>query len=179
MKCSGEGMKSIAHPFGFLTRNADGFVWSTAGTPAFEVYSALSIANYGIAATEGPPGHYSFDNPAPTIACSFVLVFGAGVNLAVLDLDNKFWVDSSGPQPASLAAGSITDATFTVPADGTGQATGALSMLFWLYQRFYGKVVNDKVAKTVTTYQADGATVRTTQSAVSVAGVTDTVGRAT
>ncbi len=77
----------------------------------------------------------------------------------------------------TLADGAITDAKITVPADGTGQATGVLSMIFWLYQRWYGKSVNDKVAHAILTYHADGVTLRTTQDATS-SSLSDTVGKA-
>ncbi len=62
-----------------------------------------------------------------------------------------------------LGTGSITDASFSVPSDGTGQATGMLSMLLWLYHRFFGKVKYDKIGNSLITYQADGTTPRTTQ----------------
>jgi hypothetical protein len=64
---------------------------------------------------------------------------------------------------AAFSAGAITDAAFAVPADATGPATGILARINYLYRRFFGKVVNDKVANTIKTYQADGNTVRTTQ----------------
>lgn len=78
----------------------------------------------------------------------------------------------------TLAAASISDATFSVPADGTGQATGMLSMLLWLYQRFFGRVVRDKNAGTIDTYQANGTTVRTNQVVTST-GASDEVGAVT
>ncbi len=79
---------------------------------------------------------------------------------------------------ATLGAGSITDASFTVPSDGQGQATGMLSMLLWLYERFFGKVVKDSGAGTIATYQANGTTVRTTQ-VISTVGNDETVDAAT
>jgi hypothetical protein len=77
----------------------------------------------------------------------------------------------------SVGAGGIDDASFTVPSDGTGQATGVLSMLLWLYNRFFGKVINDKVGGTIKTYQSGGAT-RTTQT-VSSSSSADEIDSAT
>jgi hypothetical protein len=79
---------------------------------------------------------------------------------------------------AAIADGAITDAKITLPADGTGQATGILSMIRWLYARFFRRTVYDKNAGTIKTYQADGTTVRTTQAVVSD-GTHDDVGAAT
>lgn len=84
---------------------------------------------------------------------------------------------ASNPSAVTLADGSISDATFVVPPDGTGQATGIVSMLLWLYNRFFGKSKYNKVANTLETFQADGTTVRTTQNIITNA-TTDEVDRA-
>jgi hypothetical protein len=77
----------------------------------------------------------------------------------------------------TLADGSISDSTFTVPSL-SAPATGVVGMLVQLWRRFFKKVVRDTNANTIVTYADDGSTAVTTQSAQSV-GNTDTIGPAT
>ncbi len=76
-------------------RLSDGFWWNTSGTPAFEVYSAAAIANYGIAATEvGVTGVYTASDPAETTPGDYLFVKAAGASLAVADLTTGLrWQD--------------------------------------------------------------------------------------
>ncbi len=98
--------------------------------------------------------------------------YGFDATLSPATLASYFLTDSGTTYPSAVAGsvvkeilgtGSITDASFSVPSDGTGQATGMLSMLLWLYHRFFGKVKYDKIGNSLITYQADGTTPRTTQ----------------
>lgn len=63
---------------------------------------------------------------------------------------------------ATVSAGAVTDASFTLPSDAAGPANGALGMLQQLFQRFFGKTVYDKNGNTLKTYLGNGST-RTTQ----------------
>lgn len=78
---------------------------------------------------------------------------------------------------ASIADGAITDAKIALPAEGTGQATGILAMMRWLYNRFFSKHDYDKVAGTLKTHQSDGTTLQTTQTVTTDAN-NDVVGKA-
>jgi hypothetical protein len=60
----------------------------------------------------------------------------------------------------TLAAGAITDAAFTVPAEGTH--TGPVGWLRRVYRRFYNRVKRD--ATTVKVFRNDGTTVDGTQT---------------
>lgn len=103
------------------------------------------------------------------------------IGMAGADLDSQLdaiLAATGGGSPVMIADGAISEATFTVPSDGTGQATGILAMILWLYKRFYGKVIYDSNAGTIKTYQANGTTVRTTQVASST-GSMDEVDAAT
>jgi|SRR5882672_444565 len=79
--------------------------------------------------------------------------------------------DIRGIKVDSVAAGAITDAAFTVPADAAGPATGILGMVQQLFQRFFGKSIRSKTGNTIKTYLSDGTTVRTTQATVSNASL--------
>lgn len=104
-KLSGSGTTGLANAKGFRTRDSDGFVWSTAGTPAFEAYNAANIANYGIAAAEtGSTGIYSFTDPAETTPGRFRLIAAAGASLTVADVaNNTFWEEGAGVDLNRLA----------------------------------------------------------------------------
>lgn len=72
--------------------------------------------------------------------------------------------DGATKHDINLAGSGDIKGDFVVPADGIGQATGIMGMIFYLYQRFFGKKIYDKIGNTVKTYQSDGTTVRTTQT---------------
>lgn len=107
-------------------------------------------------------------------------VFIAGANAATTVTITGSLSGAVGSVTAgvTVAAGAITDASFTPPADAVGQVTGMMSMLKYLYNHFFGKVVYDKVGGTVKDFQADGVTVRANRVVVSNS-TTDSTGAAT
>lgn len=64
----------------------------------------------------------------------------------------------------TLADGSITDATFTMPAVSGTLATKPLGMLQQLFRRFLKRVKNDKQARKLLLYADDGTTILMEQS---------------
>ncbi len=92
-------------------------LWYTV-TPAFEAYSAGHISSYGIAATEGSPGEYSYtvpSMPASTAGIPYVeTVYQAATSsLATTDLSNgsAVWREEfewSGSTVSAVTVGSLT-----------------------------------------------------------------------
>jgi hypothetical protein len=69
-----------------------------------------------------------------------------------------------------VAAGGISDASFTVPSL-VSPATGPVGYIFQLWRRFFKKVHKD--ATTLKTYADDSTTIITTQTYTSAGGVDD------
>jgi hypothetical protein len=80
----------------------------------------------------------------------------------------------AGAQPVSLAAGAISDVSFSLPSL-SGVAAGPVGMLVQLWRRFFRKAT--KSATQLTTYADDGTTPITTQT-VNDDGSTETQGAA-
>lgn len=111
-------------------RKSDGAWWNTSGTPGFQVFSAGSIADYGIAATEvGSTGVYTATDPAEGTEGDFLLVKAAGASLAVADLiGGARWQDIAGG--ASVTTGGITTTSFAAGAiNAAAIATDAFGAL--------------------------------------------------
>jgi len=86
------------------------------------------------------------------------------------------YLDAAVSAPGTLAAGAITEATITLPAEGAGTPTGALGLIQWIAGMFgWRKVVKDGTA--ITQYLADGTTPKTASTYTSLAG-TDTINKA-
>lgn len=85
--------------------------------------------------------------------------------------------DASGYATATLAAGAITDASFTVPTL-TGPASGVVGYMVQLWRSVFKLHVYNKTNNTIKTYADDGTTVVTTQTATS-STTSDSVGAAT
>lgn len=148
---TGYAETALPHPFFVRRRRTDGFWWNTSGTPAFENFSAVNIAAYGIAATEaGATGTYSATDPADPTEGDYVLVAAAGVSLAVSDLaTNRRWQDVAGGRSVNL-----TQAIGSAQTDGTVGAA-----LLGMEAQSVGAWVINLNAKTLTLYRKDGVTV--------------------
>ncbi|HEX8158757.1 MAG TPA: hypothetical protein VF526_15335 [Solirubrobacteraceae bacterium] len=110
-------------------RLADGYYWSTAGTPAFAAFSAASIADYGVAATEtGVTGQYTAADPDPAAPGDYLLLKAAGASLAVADLTAGLrWQDAAGPTRAvDLADAALAPAATALSAAQWTSARAAL-----------------------------------------------------
>lgn len=128
----GQAETGLSHPKFVRRRASDGYWWNTAGTPAFEAYSAGNIAGYGIAAIEtGATGTYTATDPADTTPGDYLLVAAAGASLAVSDVaNNTRWQDAAGVTPPTAAA--IADAVLDEALSGhatAGTAGAALGRI--------------------------------------------------
>lgn len=78
----------------------------------------------------------------------------------------------------TLADGSITDATITLPTEATGTPSTFLQLMMWLAGCFgWRKFVKDSNTNTMTQYMSNGTTVKTTSTYTSAAGI-DTINKA-
>jgi hypothetical protein len=112
--------------------------------------------------------------------------YGANFTVAAGFVGTVYWDTTSGSAVSAceridlagvtLAAGTITDASFTVPAE-SGPPTGVVGMLVWLAQRMGLRRVR-KTATAVQVYAAGNVAVRTSNAYTSTED-TDDVGAAT
>lgn len=137
--------------------------WTTALPGTYTTGQAGYIVGHNIDATVS-----SRTKPADTQAA--VTLVATTTNLTNLPSIPNNWITTAG-----INDGAITDAKITVPSEPTGPATGMLSMMRQLWQRFFYKVTKD--ASQIKTYKADSSTTVTTQDYTSSGG-TDTVDKA-
>jgi hypothetical protein len=77
----------------------------------------------------------------------------------------------TGQVSAVMAAGAISEASFTLPPEPAGPAEGLLAKIMQTWNRWFEKTVYDPTAGTLKTYAADGVTVITVQEVSIVADV--------
>lgn len=77
----------------------------------------------------------------------------------------------------TLADGAITDAKFTIATDAAGRATGVVSMIRRLHQKWFNRSTRDRSTGIVTMYGDDDATALGTHTQSTAGDTVDTSGK--
>lgn len=131
------------------------FIGNATAALAVDASGRVDVSKIKGIASAGQAGYMGLDwfqmvNADATIDMTATTIAG---------IDNTINANVVGVQ-----AGAITDAAFTVPSVNSTPATGIIGMIYQIFQKLFGKVVKDSVAKTITTTARGQSTPMTTQT---------------